>query len=73
MIEEVVPFSEHFAASRVSAAEKSYDSSCRRAPVFIDHILVGVWHMFVDSYGMQVKVGSFLDHDLVILLNDFSF
>lgn len=73
VIEEVVPLSEHFAASRMSAAEKSYDSSCRRAPVLIDHILVCVWHMFVDSYGMQVKVGSFLDQDLVVLLNNFSF
>ena len=50
MIEEVMPLSKHFTASRMSAAEKSYDSSCGGASIFIDHILVSIWNMFVDAY-----------------------
>ena len=49
MIEEVMPLSEHFAASRMSAAQKPYNSSSGSTSIFIDHILVSVWNMFVDS------------------------
>jgi hypothetical protein len=49
VIEEVVPLSEDFSASRMCAAEKSYDSSCRGASIFKDHILVCIWNMLVDS------------------------
>tara|TARA_B100000780_G_C20837903_1_gene332985 strand:- start:18 stop:344 length:327 start_codon:yes stop_codon:yes gene_type:complete len=49
VIEEVMPLSEHFTASRMSAAEKPYNSSSGSTSIFIDHILVSVWNMFVDS------------------------
>ena len=60
VVEEVVPFSEYFCASCMSAEEHPYDSSGVWALVLEDHEVFSVWDMFFDSYLSQVKVSTTL-------------
>lgn len=60
VVEEVVPFSEYFGASRMSASEHPYDSSGIWALILEDHEVFSVWNMFFNSYLFQVKISTTL-------------
>ena len=69
MVEEVVPFSEHFAAVFVLALEQSYDPSGVGAPVLKDHVIFGVWNVFLDSDLFEVELLTVPNDDELFLLD----
>ena len=60
VVEKVVPFSEYFGASLMSAKEHPYDSSGVWALILEDHEVFSVWDMFFYSDLSQVKVSTTL-------------
>lgn len=67
MVKEVVPFSEHFSASLMSAAQESDHSSSVWASVFNDNKVLGFWNVLVDSNLVEIKFLSILNDDMWIL------
>jgi hypothetical protein len=67
VIEEVVPFPEHFGALCVGAAEESDDSPGLWALVLIDDEVLGAWDVLFDSNLVKIKVTSLRNlYDMVI-------
>jgi len=72
VVEEVVPFPEHFGAVAVGAAQQPYDSSGLWAFVLIDHEVLGAWNVLLDANFVKIKVLSILNSNGVIIWDKFS-
>jgi hypothetical protein len=72
MVEEVVPFPEHFGALTVGAAQQPYDSSGLCAFVLIDHEVLGAWDVLLDTNLVKIKVLSMLNCNGVVVWDNFS-
>lgn len=67
VVEEVVPFSEHFGAVAVGAAEQPYDFSGLWAFVLIDYEVLGAWDVLFDTNLVKIKVFAMLHRDDVVI------
>jgi hypothetical protein len=72
MVEEVVPFPEHFGAVAVGAAQQPYDSSGLLAFVLIDHEVLGAWDVLLDANLVKIKVLSMLHSNGLVIWDNFS-
>lgn len=69
MVEEVVPFSEDFAAILVLALQESNNSPGVRASIFKDHVIFSVWHMLLDSNLLEIELLTVPYNDQLFLLD----
>ena len=69
VVEEVVPLPEDFAAILVLALQKSDDSSGVRTPIFENHVILGIWDVFLDSNLLEVELLTVPNDNELVLLN----
>ena len=72
VVEEVVPFPEHFGAVAVGAAQQPYDSSGLWAFVLIDHVVLSAWNVLLDANFVKIKVLSIFNSNGVVIWDKFS-
>jgi hypothetical protein len=72
VVEEVVPFPEHFGAFAMGAAQQPYDSSCLWAFILIDHEILGAWDVLFDTNLVKIKIFSILNSEGLVIWNNFS-
>lgn len=67
VVEEVVPFPEHFRALAMRAAQQPYDFSTLWAFVLIDHEVLGAWDVLLDANFVKIKVFSILNRNGLVI------